>query len=88
MFSCVEPCRSYGLFRSREQRTLDVQPLRRKCLHDYFYWLHPTLGLCHLRLQTWVPVNVQVCLNGRERLACQLAAAPGSFAAIVRMKPH
>jgi hypothetical protein len=75
VFSCVEPCLSYGLFRNRAQRTLDLQLLRRKCLHYYFYWLHPDLGLCHLRLQTWAPFNVQVCLNGRERLARQLAAA-------------
>ncbi len=75
VFSCVEPCLSYGLFRNRQQRTLDVQRLRRKCLHYYFYWLHPALGLCHLRLQTWAPFSVQVCLNGRERLARQLIAA-------------
>jgi hypothetical protein len=75
VFSCVEPCLSYGLFRNREQRTLDLQLLRRKCLHYYFYWLDPALGLCHLRLQTWAPFSVQVCLNGRERLARQLVAA-------------
>ncbi len=75
VFSCVEPCLSYGLFRNRDQRTLDLQLLRRKCLHYYFYWLHPLLGLCHLRLQTWAPFSVQVCLNGRERLARQLVAA-------------
>ena len=75
VFSCVEPCLSYGLFRNREQRTLDLHLLRRKCLHYYFYWLHPALGLCHLRLQTWAPFSVQVCLNGRERLARQLVAA-------------
>ena len=75
VFSCVEPCLSYGMFRNREQRTLDLHLLRRKCLHYYFYWLHPALGLCHLRLQTWAPFSVQVCLNGRERLARQLIAA-------------
>jgi hypothetical protein len=75
VFSCVEPCLSYALFRNRQQRTLDLQRIRRKCLHYYFYWLHPAVGLCHLRLQTWAPFSVQVCLNGRERLACQLTAA-------------
>jgi len=75
VFSCVEPCLSYGMFRNREQRTLDLHLIRRKCLHYYFYWLHPALGLCHLRLQTWAPFSVQVCLNGRERLARQLIAA-------------
>lgn len=73
--SCVEPCLSYGMFRNGEQRTVDLHLLRRKCLHYHFYWLHPALGLCHLRLQTWAPFSVQVCLNGRERLARQLIAA-------------
>ena len=75
VFSCVEPCLSYGMFRNRQQRTLDLQLIRRKCLHYYCYWLHPELGLCHLRLQTWAPFSVHVCLNGREWLARQLAAA-------------
>jgi hypothetical protein len=45
-----------------------------KCLHHYFYWLHPQIGLTHLRLQTWLPHSVHVCLNGREWLARQLTA--------------
>jgi hypothetical protein len=33
---------------------------------------HPELGLLHVRLQTWLPYTIMVCLNGREYLAKQL----------------
>ena len=46
-----------------------------KCLHHYFYFAHPLYGLLHLRLQTWFPFRVSVCLNGRQWLARQMKAA-------------
>ena len=46
----------------------------RKCLHYYFYLVHPTFGPMHVRLQTWLPMKIQVCLNGRDWLARQLDA--------------
>ena len=36
------------------------------------YVLDPEKGLVHLRLQSWFPFLTQVCLNGREWLACQM----------------
>ena len=45
----------------------------RKCLHLYHYLIHPLFGFMHLRLQTWFPFSLQVCLNGREWLARQEA---------------
>ena len=47
----------------------------RKCLHLYHYFLHEELGLCHVRVQTWFPFTVDLCLNGRDRLARQMDAA-------------
>ncbi len=44
----------------------------RKCLHYYHYYLHPIFGLMHIRLQTWFPFSIHVCLNGRDWLARQL----------------
>src|SRR5207237_6407727 len=38
----------------------------------YFYQQHPVFGFMHLRLQTWFPFQVEVCLNGREWLARQM----------------
>ena len=73
VLSCVEPCISYAVHRSREHQRLELQRTLRKCLHLYHYFLDPEFGLLHVRLQTWVPFTVQVCLNGREWLARTLA---------------
>jgi len=48
---------------------------RRKCGHFYFYYDHPRFGFMHLRLQTWFPFQVNLCLNGRHWLARQLDQA-------------
>jgi hypothetical protein len=42
------------------------------CLHLYRYWDHRRFGFMHVRLQTWFPFSVRVCLNGREFLRRQL----------------
>jgi hypothetical protein len=72
-FRTVEPCMSFEYHRSPNpnERGLRLRP--RKCLHIYKYYLHPVFGFIHARLQTWFPFNVQICLNGREWLAHQLA---------------
>lgn len=43
-----------------------------KCLHYYFYFVDEDLGLCHVRVPTWLPCRLQICLNGHNRLAGQL----------------
>lgn len=75
VFKSVELCWSFDLHRNRATKHLELVPARRKCLHYYHYQLHPTLGLLHLRLQSWFPFTVHVGLNGREWLARQLDAA-------------
>jgi hypothetical protein len=75
VLTAVEPCYSFRIARDRTQRKLVLQNALRKCLHYYFYWIHPTWGFCHARLQTWLPMTVQVCINGREWLARQMDAA-------------
>jgi len=73
VLTCVEPCLSYTVSRSRVRQRLELQRALRKCLHVYHYFLDPDFGLLHVRLQTWLPFSVQVCLNGREWLARSLA---------------
>lgn len=67
-------CTSFDVFRNRDLHELQVVR-RRKCLHFYLYYLHPELGLCHVRLQSWFPFEVQVWVNGREMLARALDRA-------------
>jgi hypothetical protein len=75
VFSAVEPCSSFDVVGNGGTHRLEVRRRRRKCLHFYLYYLHPELGLCHVRLQSWFPFEVQVWANGREILARALHAA-------------
>ncbi len=75
VLTCVEPCKSYALHRDRQARQLQLVKASRKCLFVYFYFLDREFGFLHVRLQTWVPFDLQVCLNGREWLARQLDKA-------------
>ena len=79
VYSCVEPCRTFFVRRDAQQQGLVLEAGQGKCLHLYFYFLHPLYGLLHLRLQTWFPFTVTVCLNGRQWLAQQLKAAGLGF---------
>jgi hypothetical protein len=72
VLSCVEPCRGYDVHRNPQTRHLELRPAPRKCLHQYFYLDHPIYGPMHVRVQTWVPFQVKVVLNGRDWLARQL----------------
>ena len=55
----------------------DAQVLTRRgvCLHYYLYWMHPWLGLIHVRVPTWLPLRLQVYFNGHNWLARQLDQA-------------
>lgn len=75
VLTCVEPCVSFRLRRDRDTKAIALESCRRKCLHLYHYFDHPQLGLLHVRVQTWFPFTLQVCLNGREWLAKSLDQA-------------
>jgi hypothetical protein len=75
VLSCLEPCHSFGIRRDSMSQRLQLIKSERKCLHLYFYFVDSEFGLMHVRLQTWLPLTMQVCLNGREYLARQLARA-------------
>jgi hypothetical protein len=75
VLTCTEPCFSYRVGRNRQKRELELRGERLKCLHHYFYFQHPQLGFLHVRLQTWFPLTLHVCLNGREWLARQMDIA-------------
>ncbi len=72
VLTCVEPCQTFEIHRHRELKRLQIRPHRSKCLHLYHYFLHPQFGFMSARLQTWFPLTIQICLNGREWLSRQL----------------
>ncbi len=79
VLSCVEPCQSFQIQRDAATKTIDLVSRRRKCLHWYLYFIHPVWGLCHVRIQSWLPFTVHVCVNGREWLCRDLSQAGIGF---------
>jgi hypothetical protein len=75
VFGAVEPCLAVSVRGDRESGRLVTELQQRRCLHLYHYLQHPTFGLCHVRVQTWLPFTVEVWLNGREWLARQMDQA-------------
>ena len=74
-FTCVEPCYSHSVGPNRALKRLELRYGPAKCLHQYHYLLDPQLGFLNVRLQTWFPFTMHVCLNGREWLARQMDGA-------------
>ena len=75
IFSATENCLSYSVRGNRQTKHLHLVLEPRRCTHFYHYFLHEELGLCHVRVQTWFPFTVDICLNGRDRLARQMDTA-------------
>ena len=69
VLSTLEPCWTFAL---RWDDASYVRPARRKCLFLYFYFIDRELGLIHVKLQTWFPMQLQVYVNGHEWLARKL----------------
>jgi hypothetical protein len=72
VLACVEPCRSFAVV---GKGRLSLKLMERKCLHYYYYFMDRELGLMHVRIQSWMPFTIQVCINGREYLRRRLDAA-------------
>jgi len=75
VLTCVEPCYYHSVGPNRETQRLELRYRPGKCLHQYHYLQDPQLGFVNVRLQTWFPFAMHVCLNGREWLARQMTAA-------------
>jgi hypothetical protein len=69
VLACSELCYSFGLRKDPKTKHLVLEQRRRQCLFLYFYYQDREFGLMHVRLQTWLPLDIQLCLNGREYLA-------------------
>ena len=71
----VEPCNSFRIGKDPAIGHIEVYNAQRKCLHYYSYWMDPQWGFCHVRAQTWFPLNLHVYVNGREWRARQMDRA-------------
>jgi hypothetical protein len=75
---CVEPCMSFSI-RRNGQGGFGFRSEQRKCLHLYYYYLDREFGLMHVRVATWLPFGIHVCVNGREYLARRMRQAGIGF---------
>jgi hypothetical protein len=72
VLSSVEPCRSFDIGCNPKTGRAELLPRHRKCLFLYHYYMDPIFGFTHARIQTWLPLDVQIYINGREWLARQM----------------
>jgi hypothetical protein len=72
VLECVEPFQGFEIYRNRDAKKLQLVPRIRKCKVLYHYFIDPVFGFMNARIQTWLPFNVQICINGREWLARQM----------------
>jgi len=81
VYSATESCWSYKAQYSAQAGHPVLRRDWMKCKHLYFYYDHEQYGFMNIRLQTWFPYHVQICLNGREWLRRSLERQNVGFAA-------
>jgi hypothetical protein len=72
IFSAMEACSAYRPWHDKQTHQTYVKSTQGKCLHYYFYFIDPDLGLCYLRVPTWCPFRLQFYCNGHNVLARRL----------------
>ena len=72
IFSAMETCTSYKPWHDQQTGKNSLINDSGKCLHYYFYFIDPLLGLCYLRVPTWCPFQLQFYFNGHNWLAAKL----------------
>ena len=72
MLSAVEPCIAPMVKGNKRRKKLELVMARRKCIFVYHYFNDPVFGFGHVRIQSWLPFNISICLNGRHWLEKQL----------------
>lgn len=73
IFSAMEPCPSYKPWHDKKTHKTFLKSCPGRCLHYYFYFILPDLGLCYLRVPTWAPFRLQFYYNGHNEVAAKLA---------------
>jgi hypothetical protein len=75
VFGCVEQCMTYEYTPRKDRSGPWLRRRIRQCLFVYFYYMDREFGLTYVRLQTWLPMDIQIGVNGREYLARRMARA-------------
>jgi hypothetical protein len=75
IFSAMEPCSTYQPWHNKQSGKTYLVPRDGQCLHDYFCFVDEEPGFCHVRVPTWLPCRLQICVNGHNWLAGRLRKA-------------
>lgn len=75
ILSAMEGCQTYKPWHDKATGRTFLKPDTSKCLHYYFYFIDEVVGLFHVRVPTYAPFRLQVCLNGHNWLAAELDKA-------------
>jgi hypothetical protein len=70
--SAIEPCPSFQPWHDKRTGKTFLKYKDGKCLHYYFSFIDPMLGLGYLRVPTWAPFRLQFDFNGHNLLAHKL----------------
>jgi len=68
----MESCPSFNPMYDKEKKIPYLAYRERQCLHYYFYFIDDYLGLCFIRVPTWLPLRLKVYFNGHNWLASRL----------------
>jgi hypothetical protein len=68
----MEPCSTYKPWHDKQTGKTFLKPDDGKCLHYYFYFIDEEMGLCYVRVPTWLPCRLQIYFNGHNWLAARL----------------
>jgi len=72
IFSAMESCPSYKPWHNKKTHRTYLKSVQGKCLHYYFYFIDPLLGLMYVRVPTWCPFRLQIYVNGHDRIVSLL----------------
>ncbi len=72
IFSAMERCRCFKPWRDKVTGRTGVRVMPGRCLHYYFYLIDEELGLCFVKVPTWLPFRLQIYFNQHQWLARQL----------------
>lgn len=68
VWSCKEMGKTYRAYFDRGAKMPALRHYNVPLKHLYFYFDHADHGFMNVRLQTWFPYHIQICMNGREWL--------------------
>lgn len=82
IISAMEACNTYKPWHDKKTGKTFLKPDQSKCLHYYFYFIDPQVGLGYVRVPTWCPFRLQIYINGHNLLASELKLAGVNYTMI------